>query len=423
MVGKVQKRDRTARLLRLEILLWQHPSGLEVKEIARRCMISKRTAYRDLATLESELDVPIWEDGSKRGIAEGYFLPQIAFTQEEAANIFLAVRKMQYFSPLCNSSVASTFMKLNTIVPPSLKSQIQKTIDHLEILPRDERKTGNFSKLIQAWISRHPVTINYQGIYRKEPVQLTIEPYFLEPSARNRANYVIGYCRQHKAIITCIIDRILGEVVIEKDSFEIPEDFDIDEYLGSAWGAFADQEVVTVKLRFSERISQALKETKFHPSEVMEMQKDGSLLVTLKVNNTGDFHAWIMSWGKDVEVLEPQTLRDQMIDMVRSLADMYKLRDFSPKIKREKGSVLAGRPCEITDEQWKLIQPILPSQPKIGRRRADDRKIISGILGVLKSGLKWHEISRHYGAYSTCHARLKLWKQQGVWDHIWAVLN
>jgi predicted DNA-binding transcriptional regulator YafY len=92
-----QKRDRIARLLRLEILLCQHPSGLEVNEIARKCMISKRTAYRDLATLESELDVPIWENGSKRGIAEGYFLPPIIFTQAEAANIFLAVRKMRQF--------------------------------------------------------------------------------------------------------------------------------------------------------------------------------------------------------------------------------------------------------------------------------------------------------------------------------------
>jgi predicted DNA-binding transcriptional regulator YafY len=423
MVPKGQKRDRTARLLRLEILLWQHPSGLEVKEIARKCKISERTVYRDLATLESELEVPIWEDGSKRGIAEGYFLPPIAFTQAEATNIFLAVRKMQYFSPLCNSSVASTFMKLNTIVPSFLKSQIQKTIDHMERLPRDERKAGNFDKLIQAWLSRHPVTIRYQEIYGEQPYETTIEPYFLEPSARNRANYVIGFCREKKTICTFIIDRILGEVKLEKEFFEIPADFDIDEYLSSAWGAFADQKVETVKLRFSKRISKALKETKFHESEIMELQEDGSLLVTLKINNTGDFQAWIMSWGKDVEVLEPETLRNKMVEVVRSLVDIYKLKEIRLKDKRVKKSGPDGRPFEITDAQWELIKPILPCRAKRGRRRADDRKILAGILGVLISGLKWHDISRSYGAYSTCHARLKSWKQQGVWDHIWAVLN
>jgi predicted DNA-binding transcriptional regulator YafY len=415
-----QKRDRTARLLRLQILLWQHPEGLEVEEIARRCLISKRTAYRDLATLESELEVPIWEEGSKRGIAQGYFLPPIAFTQAEAVNIFLAVRKMQYFMPLCNSSVASTFMKLNTIVPPFLKSQIQNTIDHLEKLPRDERKTNNFDKLIQAWLSRHAVTIQYQEIYGKQPYETTIEPYFLEPSARNRANYVIGYCREKNVIKTFIIDRILGEVKIEKETYEIPSNFNIDDYLISAWGAFADQKVETIKLRFSQRISQALKETRFHSSEIMEMQKDGSLLVTLKINNTGDFHAWIMSWGKDVEVIEPESLRNQMTDVVRSLAKIYDLGEMA---QNKKDTSLASKPYEITDTQWKLIESILPPRPRTGRRRADDRKTINGILGVLKAGIKWHEISRRYGAYSTCHARLKLWKRQGIWDQIWDIVN
>jgi predicted DNA-binding transcriptional regulator YafY len=418
-----QKRDRTARLLRLQILLWQHPNGLGVEEIARRCLISKRTVYRDLATLESELEVPIWEQGSKRGIAEGYFLPPISFTQAEAVNIFLAVRKMQYFSPAGNSSVASTFMKLNTVVPPFLKKQIQNTIDHLDKVPRDERKTNNFNKLIQAWLSGHAVTIRYQEIYGQQPYETTIEPYFLEPSARNRANYVIGYCREKKAICTFIIDRILGEVKIEKDTFDIPADFNIDEYLSSAWGAFVDKQVETVKLRFSKRISQAIKETKFHASETVEMQKDGSLIATLNINNTGDFHAWIMSFGKDVEVLEPESLRNQMANVVRSLVDIYHLQDIWQKDPGESRTFRADKSFEITDTQWKLISPLLPPQTGKGRRRTDDRKIIDGILGVLKSGLKWHEIPRKYGAYSTCHSRLKAWKRQGVWDNVEAVLK
>jgi predicted DNA-binding transcriptional regulator YafY len=418
-----QKRDRTARLLRLQILLWQHPNGLGVEEIARRCLISKRTVYRDLATLESELEVPIWEDGSKRGIAEGYFLPPISFTQAEAVNIFLAVRKMQYFSPQGNSSVASTFMKLNTIVPPFLKRQIQNTIDHLDKLPRDERKTNNFNKLIQAWLSGHAVTIRYQEIYGQEPYDTTIEPYFLEPSARNRANYVIGYCREQKTIRTYVIDRILGEVKVEKDTYVIPADFNIDDYLSSAWGAYADRQIEMVKLRFSKRISKAVKETQFHASEIIEMQKDGSLIATLKINNTGDFHAWIMSWGEDVEVLEPESLRLKMANSVRSLADIYHLKDIWQNNPGKRSTINADKSFEITDTQWKLISSLLPPPLKKGRRRTDDRKIIDGILSVLKSGLKWHEIPRKYGAYSTCHSRLKAWKRQGVWDNIEAVIK
>ena len=88
------KTDRTARLLKVEHILYQNPKGLMIEEIARFCDVSKRTTYRDLMALESELEVPIWEEGSKRGIMGGHFLPPVHFTLPEALNIFLAARLM-----------------------------------------------------------------------------------------------------------------------------------------------------------------------------------------------------------------------------------------------------------------------------------------------------------------------------------------
>jgi hypothetical protein len=72
--------------------------------------------------------VPIFEEGSNRGIAQGYFLPPIAFTEAEAVNIFLRIRKMQDLSPLSSPSIASIFTKMNTIVFPFLKKQIQNNL-------------------------------------------------------------------------------------------------------------------------------------------------------------------------------------------------------------------------------------------------------------------------------------------------------
>jgi transposase len=314
-------------------------------------------------------------------------------------------------------------MKLNTIVPPILKDQIQDTLDHLDKLPQDERRTNNFNKLIQAWLSRHPVTIQYQGLYGEKPELRTVETYFIEPSARNRANYVIGYCRQRKSICTFIMDRIIGDIKIENDVYEIPPDFTIYDYLGSSWGGFADEKVETVKLRFSKRISHAIKETLFHQSQLTEMQADGSVLMTLKVNNTGDFHAWIMSWGKDVEVLEPQALRNHMLDVIRSLADIYGAKGILNKPERCAGNLPEMKPIEITDAQWERISPLLPPQPKTGRRRTDDRLVINGILCVFESNFRWNNIPRKYGAYSTCFERFKTWKLQGVWAKICETLT
>lgn len=126
------KRDRTARLLRLQVLLWQHPHGIDIKKIAEACSVSERTAYRDLKALESELKVPIWEEGTKRGIVEGHFLPPISFSLEEAITIFLSARTMQNFFHLYDLEMSSTFMKLNTVVPLPLREEIQKIIKYME---------------------------------------------------------------------------------------------------------------------------------------------------------------------------------------------------------------------------------------------------------------------------------------------------
>jgi predicted DNA-binding transcriptional regulator YafY len=423
MSRSLKKRDRTARLLRLQVLLSQYPSGLYIEDIARRCEISKRSVYRDLEALESELNVPIWEEAGKRGIAEGYFLPPITFTQAEAVSLFLAARMMQYFSPQYNTGIASTFMKLNTIVPPFLKNHIQNTIEHFESIPRDERKISNFDKLIQAWLSRHPVTFMYQALYGKKPEERTIEPYFIEPAARNRSNYVIGYCGLNKQISTFKIDRIIGDVKVEQQTYEIPADFNIDIYLRSAWGTYAANKPDTIKLLFSNRISRAVSATMFHPSQITEMQPDGSLVMTLKVYNTGDFKAWVLGWGQDVEVLEPKLLRHQVASDIQILHDTYTINNKSGKEAGVHSDNSVGNGVTITDKQWQAITALLPPQPQTGRPRANDRQTINGILQVLKSGARWSDIPRQYGAASTCYMRWKTWREQGVWARISKILD
>jgi predicted RNA-binding Zn-ribbon protein involved in translation (DUF1610 family) len=151
----LSKRDRTARLLYLQILLWHHSLGIDIKEIARSCNASVRTTYRDLIALETELKVPIWQEGNKRGLVDGHFLPPVAFRQEEAINIFIASRLMHNYSYLYNPSVISTFVKLSSILPEGLREETRKTIENIENQIKDDRKINNLNKVTQAWISRH----------------------------------------------------------------------------------------------------------------------------------------------------------------------------------------------------------------------------------------------------------------------------
>jgi transposase len=78
---------------------------------------------------------------------------------------------------------------------------------------------------------------------------------------------------------------------------------------------------------------------------------------------------------------------------------------------------------ELSDAQWKFIRFHLPPQPKVGRKRANDRKTINGILFILITGCRWRDIPRCYGPYITIWKRLKWWSEEGVWDRILSALQ
>ena len=72
----------------------------------------------------------------------------------------------------------------------------------------------------------------------------------------------------------------------------------------------------------------------------------------------------------------------------------------------------------LTDGQWNYLRPFLPPQPRVGRKRADDRRIINGILFVLTTGCRWRDVPQRYGAPVTALRRLRRWSEEGVWDTI-----
>ena len=68
----------------------------------------------------------------------------------------------------------------------------------------------------------------------------------------------------------------------------------------------------------------------------------------------------------------------------------------------------------LDDQQWAAIEPLLPTnQP--GAPRKDDRRIISGIIHVLKVGCRWQDCPDCYGPATTIYNRFNRWSRQGIW--------
>ena len=75
----------------------------------------------------------------------------------------------------------------------------------------------------------------------------------------------------------------------------------------------------------------------------------------------------------------------------------------------------------LSDAQWAVIEPFMPrNQP--GARRVDDRRTISGIVHVIKSGCRWRDCPADYGPHTTVYNRFNRWSRRGFWRGMLAAL-
>ena len=75
----------------------------------------------------------------------------------------------------------------------------------------------------------------------------------------------------------------------------------------------------------------------------------------------------------------------------------------------------------LSDRQWAVIDPLLPKNQS-GAHRVDDRRVISGIIHVLKVGCRWQDCPALYGPPTTVYNRFRRWTIKGVWRRLFAAL-
>ena len=80
---------------------------------------------------------------------------------------------------------------------------------------------------------------------------------------------------------------------------------------------------------------------------------------------------------------------------------------------------------KISDELWDNIYDLLPNEKPndtVGRPAIPFRKVLNGILYVLRTGCQWKMLPKEYGSGSTCHRRFQQWVQMDIFKKIWTKL-
>jgi proteasome accessory factor B len=319
------KRDRLARMLRVVTVLRGHPEGIRPAEIARRVGVATRTVYRDLTALETEVGVAVWSENGLWGVVNEEFLPPLKLTLDEAMAVVLSARLMVRYADKYDPDLAAAFEKLEEVLPTALAEHVERTLDILAQHPRDAEFSEHVHRLTRAWAERRVVTLEYEPArYGPESAArgAVVRPYLIEPSLQTHALYLIGWDETRDALRTFKIERI-RDVALTPRTFDPPEAGSLEKALRGAWDIIADQPSTQVVLRFTPAVATRVMETTWHQTQRVEVGADGSLTWRATVAGTIEIRLWILSWGDDVEVLAPDSLRKDVAGTHRRAAVVH----------------------------------------------------------------------------------------------------
>ncbi len=312
------------RLHQIEALLIEHPEGLTQSEIARRLGVHRSTIHRDLP----DHGAPIYEDHGRLFIDRKAYLIDVRFTLHEALSIHLASRLLASILDRQNPHAASALRKLSIALEslaPLVSRHLSRSADQIdeEAQWQDPNYLHVLETLTYAWAEGHKAAIWYRKDETDPVRQFTFSPYYIEPSAVGRSAYVIGLREPPNEMRTFKIERIHRAELLS-EPYSIPDGFDPGKLLSNAWGIwFTDEAPVEVVLKFSRRVAQRVGENRWHRTEQVTEQEDGSLLWRALIAEPQEMMPWIRGWGADVEVIEPEGLRDSVKAEVERLNHVY----------------------------------------------------------------------------------------------------
>ncbi len=296
-----------------------------VEDLSKMFKTSRRTIFRDLKELQA-IGVPYHYSAKNGGysIDPEFFLPPIDLNLQEALSLLLLVHKLrkQVQLPYKRSALLAA-LKIENNLPAKIrqycttflrnittKAVAQAPLDHLD---------NRFQELQKAMSKKLIVHIHYNSLFEDEIIDVDIHPYHL--LYNQRAWYLLGFSSLHKTVRTFKLNRIKEITILDK-CFINDKDFNATDYLGRAWSMIPEGRIYNIRLLFSPKVASNVIEVKWHSTQKVIQNKDGSAIVEFRVDGLGEISWWILGYGDQVKVLSPNALRKRLITTASKMIDL-----------------------------------------------------------------------------------------------------
>lgn len=314
--------NKTERMLAIVLELQNHGER-RAEDLAATFEVSKRTIYRDIDAL-CETGVPIVSArGQGYALVEGYFLPPLNFTIDEALMLILGTDlSAQSFDAQYRAAAEAAMKKIEAVLPNRYSTQFAYLKTNIRLYATytlEDEKTHQWLHLLRrAIIEQRQVHCDYakRSTDGNMP-QVTsrrIDPYSLARLITDW--FLLGYCHLRQDLRVFRLSR-MEALALTATTFQRPRHFTPN------WADHEDpSRSIRVEARFTPAAIRWVKEDPTFYLTAIEERIDGPVAI-LQVRHEDDVLPWLLSWGAQVEVLTPQTLRARLAAEAHKVVQRY----------------------------------------------------------------------------------------------------
>ena len=309
------------RLDRVTAILIQLQSKRVVKaqDIAERFNISLRTVYRDIRTLE-EAGIPlVGETGIGYSIMDGYRLPPVMFTLDEATAFLTAEKLVEKLTDTStDESYKSAMYKIKAVLRSTEKDYLETMDNHIEVLdnpyvPKERNAQNSLQPILKSISEKNVLSIHYFANHSQENTSRNIEPVGIFYSGAHW--HLLAFCQLRNNYRDFRIDRI-------KQITSTPLPFKKEHPSLKAYikQATQEKELQQVVILVNKDVMKYFGEQKYYNGFVSQREVKGKMEMTFLTCAMEGFARWYMMFGDSAEILSPVSLKQTVKQIASNIA-------------------------------------------------------------------------------------------------------
>jgi predicted DNA-binding transcriptional regulator YafY len=294
--------------------------------LAKKHEVTQRTILRDIDYMRTMLDAPIAYDKKRRGFyytEDNYEFPGVRIRESDLFAICIAEKALELYAntPLYDK-LSAVFDKIRAYLPDSVTVKSGLLDDRFTFLQESATRISEeiWNTVAEGLRTGKKVEIVHQKAGGDEPTTRRVSPYHI---VNFRGEwYLIGHCSMRDRVVRFAMSRIQS-ARLTSEAFRVPAEFRIADFLGDHFGIMTEEGEYRVRIRFSRAQAPYVEERTWHGGQSIERNQDGTIVLSFPANSLFEVKRWVLSWGGDARVLEPEILVKQVRDELAAAAGRY----------------------------------------------------------------------------------------------------